>query len=118
MSACVDAPAPIAIVDGMEDGTEDAAEALDRLTESGLGTPWAGTARILSASAPSGRRRYQACTVELELAAAGFAGATASAEVVVDTRYWPRPGTVLPARFSRTLPRTLDVDWERLRSAR
>ncbi len=102
----------------MEDWTEGAAEALDRLTESGLGAPWTGTARILSATPPSSRRRYQSCTIELALAAEGFEGATTSAEVVIDTRYWPEPGTVLPARFSRTLPRTLDVDWERLRSAR
>lgn len=102
----------------MEDWTEQAAEALDRLTESGLGAPWTGTARILSATPPSSRRRYQTCTVEVALAAQGFEGATASVEVVVDTRYWPTTGTVLPARFSRTLPRTIDVDWERLRSAR
>ncbi|MDY0827749.1 hypothetical protein SK224_01275 [Microbacterium sp. BG28] len=102
----------------MEDWTEQAAEALDRLTESGLGSPWIGTARILSATPPSSRRRHQSCTVELALAAEGFEGATTSAEVVIDTRYWPEPGTVLPARFSRALPRTIDVDWEQLRSAR
>jgi hypothetical protein len=107
VSACVGAAR---YPHGMEDWTEDAAEALDRMTESGLGRPWHGTARILSATDAVGRRRFQACSLELELSAPGFEGATASVEVVVDRRFWPRAGMTLPARFSRTEPRTLDWD--------
>jgi hypothetical protein len=98
----------------VEDWEEDAAESLERLTGSPMADALHGTIRILSLSAPEGRRRYQTCTMELELRADGIDAETITTEVVLDRRYWPTAGMVLRARISRRRPRLIDVNWDAL----
>jgi len=98
----------------MEEWEDDAAETLDRLTNSTMADAFRGTVTILSLSAPSGRGRYQSCTMDLLLEAPGLETETTSTVAVLDRRSWPDVGTVLRARISRKRPRMLEVDWDML----
>lgn len=98
----------------MEEWADDAATMLDRVTGSPMGTAVDGRIHIQSVSEPSGRSRFQDCRVEVAVDGPGIAPAIVTVEVVLDRRHWPAAGTVLPARISRSDPRVMDVDWDRL----
>lgn len=98
----------------VEDWEDEAAETLERLTGSPMADAMHGTIRIVSLSQPTGRRRYQACDMELILEAPELEPEPLSTEVILDRRYWPVAGMVLRARISRRRPRMIDVNWDAL----
>jgi hypothetical protein len=98
----------------MEDWEDEAAETLDRLTQSPMADAMHGTARVVALSDPKGRARYQSCELQLVLEAPGLAPEPLTTEVVLDRRYWPKAGMVLRASISRGLPRLIEVDWDAL----
>jgi len=87
---------------------------LERLTRDPMADAWHGAVRILSLTAPAGRGRYQTCRMQLALEATGLAPENLDTEVVLDRRFWPDVGVVLPARISRSLPRQVEVAWDTL----
>ncbi|MET0813243.1 MAG: hypothetical protein ABWY03_09320 [Microbacterium sp.] len=97
-----------------EPWVQEAADALEKITRDPMADAVAGTVRIVSASAPAGRGRYQECELELLAAAAGIPDRTVEEVVVFSTRSWPAVGAVLPARISRSHPGSIDVDWDAL----
>lgn len=99
---------------GVEDWVDEAAAALERATGDPMADAWVGTVRVVSATDPAGRGRYQACTVELLLEAPDFPSETMVTEFVFDRRFWPEPGVRVRARFSRRTPREIDANWSSL----
>lgn len=88
--------------------------ALERLTGDPMAGAVPGTVTVLSASEPTGRARYQECTVELSAEAPGIGPAVVRTGVVTTRRHWPTVGAVLPARVSVSTPTVVDVDWDAL----
>jgi hypothetical protein len=97
----------------MED-LDDVARQLERLTADPLADAVAGSIRILSASEPGPRGRYQECQLEVLAEGPGVEPTRVSTAVVTTRRHWPRVGAVLPARVSVSDPRVLDVNWDAL----
>lgn len=79
-----------------------------------LGTAVRGAVRVEVASSPSGRRRYQLCTLALTPIADGVEHPRIEVEVVVDTRHWPTVGQLLPARVAVSDPSVVEVNWDAL----
>jgi hypothetical protein len=98
----------------VEDWEDGAAEALERLTGSPMADAMHGTIRIVGLSQPQGRRRYQACEMELILEAPELEPEPRTTEVILDRRYWPVVGMVLRARISKRRPRMIEVNWDAL----
>lgn len=98
----------------MEEWEEGAAASLERLTGSPMADALQGTIRIVSLSQPKGWLRYQSCDMELILEGPGLDSEPLTTEVILDRRYWPKPGMVLRARISRRKPRMIDVNWDAL----
>lgn len=96
------------------DGADEVANALERLTADPLTDAVRGTVRVLDASEPEGRARYQECRLELLAEAPGVPPTRVETAVVTSRRYWPRVGAVLPARVSVSDPSVVDVDWDAL----
>lgn len=93
---------------------ENFAAQLEKLTGDPLADAVAGHVTITSVSEPRGRARYQACTVEVEVAPVDGAPVRATTEVVTTRQNWPRVGQVLPARISASQPDRMDIDWDAL----
>jgi hypothetical protein len=98
-------------VDGWED---DAAAMLDRASHGPLAGAHVGTLRILSLTPPGRFGRYQLCRMRVELAAPDLEAEPLDTEVVLDKRFWPEVGAVVPARISRDTPRQFEADWDAL----
>lgn len=94
---------------------DQAVEWLERATGDPLADAVAGRLRIDAVSEPVSRRRYQECRIEGTAEAPGIPPTPVVIEVVIDRRYWPRVGQVLPARISRADPSAFDVGWDALR---
>lgn len=74
-----------------------------------------GRVRIDAVSEVAARGRYQQCRVEATVEAPGIDPTATVIEVVIDRRYWPEVGQVLPARISPSNPQVLEVSWDALR---
>ncbi|WP_439593327.1 hypothetical protein [Microbacterium sp.] len=98
-----------------EPWVQEAADALEKITRDPMADAVAGTARVLSVSAPRRRGRYQECDLELLIEVPGREPRTARAAVVFSTRTWPTVGAVLPARVSTTDEAAFAVKWDALR---
>ncbi|HAQ60164.1 MAG TPA: hypothetical protein DCR63_07355 [Microbacterium sp.] len=96
------------------DEIENVAAQLEKLAGDPLGDAVPGQVRIVSASSPVGRARYQACTLEVVVVAPGIEPVRVDTEVVTSRRYWPRVGAVLPARISASQPDRMEIDWDAL----
>lgn len=97
----------------MESEDEMAAQ-LEKLLGSPMADAVPGRVRIVSASEPTGRGRYQACQLEVIAEADGVPPTTVHTEVVTTRKYWPKVGAVLPARVSRSKPENVDINWDAL----
>ncbi|WP_137845192.1 hypothetical protein [Microbacterium sp. 2FI] len=93
---------------------DDFADQLERLTGDPLADAVRGHVRVVSASEPTGRARYQACNLDVVVEAAEIPPVTVSTEVVTTRKHWPRVGMILPARISVSDPTHMDVDWDAL----
>lgn len=87
---------------------------LERITGDPLGDAVRGRVRVVAVSAPTGRRRYQECTVELAVTADGAPPHTLTQVVVLPRSAWPKVGDVLVAAVSPSRPDALEVDWSPL----
>jgi len=96
------------------DWTDEAAHQLEVVTGDPMADAVVGVVRIVEAPAPKGRGRYQECAVVLAAEAPGIEPRSVRASIVFDTRRWPAPGVVLPARLSRSHPDVLEVAWDAL----
>jgi hypothetical protein len=99
----------------VEDWTEGAARAFERMTGSPLADAVAGRVRIVSLTDPEPRGSYQNCRLELLAEAPGIPSRVVTIEAVFPRRHWPAVGTVLPARISPTHADAVEVDWDALR---
>ncbi|QKJ18972.1 hypothetical protein [Microbacterium hominis] len=93
---------------------DDVAAALERLTHDPLADAVRGTVRVVAASEPAPRGRYQECRLDVIAEATGVPPTPVSTAVVTRRRYWPQVGQVLPARVSVSNPTVIDVDWDAL----
>lgn len=91
-----------------------AAQWLERITGDPLADAVRGRVRVIAVSAPTGRRRYQECTVELTVTAGGAPPHTLTQVVVLPRSAWPKVGDVLVAAVSPSRPDALEVDWSPL----
>jgi hypothetical protein len=96
------------------DDLEQFAQQLEKLVGDPMADAVAGRVRVVSASDPVGKARYQACALELIADAPGVPETHVHTEVVTSRRYWPKVGAVLPARVSQSHPENVDVDWDAL----
>lgn len=98
----------------MNEEFEQSVAWLEKLTRDPMHDARPGTARVIAASEPQPRPRYQECRLELHLEAPEIDVVGVTAVVFSRTR-WPRVGDRLPARISATNPQTaFEVDWEHL----
>lgn len=91
-----------------------AAQWLERITGDPLADAVRGRVRVVAVSAPTGRRRYQECTVELAVTASGAPPHAITQVVVLPRSAWPKVGDVLVAAVSPSRPDALEVDWSPL----
>lgn len=100
---------------GNEDGGLDSTTAwLEKIIRDPMADAVTGRVRVLSASEPARRGRYQECQVELAVEAPGIPTTVARQALVFPRNRWPRAGDIVPARISRSQPDALEADWERL----
>ena len=96
----------------------DSADQIAAQIEKLLGDPIAdavpGVVRIISASEPVGRARYQECQLEVVTEAAGVEPTAVTTTVVTARKYWPKVGAALPAQISRSQPHRVEIDWDAL----
>ena len=97
-----------------ESELDQAAAWLEQITRDPMADAVAGSVRVVAASEPQGRARYQECAVDLIADAAGVDAAAVATAVVLPRTVWPRVGDVLPARISVSDPQHLEVDWNAL----
>lgn len=98
-----------------QDATEQATAWLERVTGDPLADAVRGTARVDAVSEVRSRRRFQECRLTVTVEAPGIPPRPLGLEVVVDRRYWPRAGQVLPARISASDPAVVEIVWDALR---
>lgn len=103
-----------AIESESESPLAQAAQWLERITGDPLADAVRGRVRVIAVSAPTGRRRYQECTVELAVTAGGAPPHTLTQVVVLPRSAWPKVGDVLVAAVSPSRPDALEVDWSPL----
>ncbi|WP_448231102.1 hypothetical protein [Microbacterium lacticum] len=108
------APEPPAAPDESE--FAQAAAWLQRLSGDPLADAVPGRIRVDAVSDAAPRPRYQECRLEATVEAPGVPPAPVVLEVVIDNRFWPRVGQVLPARVPPADPAALEVEWEALRA--
>ena len=101
--------------DDEQDEVAQATQWLERVTGDPMAEAVAGRIRVDAVSAPEGRRRYQECRVEATAEAPGIPPTQVVLEVVIDRRFWPRAGQLLPARVSVSRPTAVEVGWDALR---
>jgi hypothetical protein len=94
----------------VEDWVDDAATQLDRLTGSSMAGAVPGRVRIVSITEPRGRLRYQEAHLEVSAEVPGRAPELRRTEVVLDRRYWPSAGMVLPADIAPS--GALEIRWD------
>jgi hypothetical protein len=99
----------------VEDWTDGAARAFERMTGSPLADAVPGRVRIVSLTEPAPRGAYQTCRLEVLAEAPGVPPRIVTLEAVFPRKHWPTVGTVLPARVSPTHADAVEVDWDRLR---
>ncbi|GEB94700.1 hypothetical protein PFZ49_10355 [Microbacterium lacticum] len=90
---------------------------LQRLTGDPLADAVPGRIRIDEVTDASPRPRYQECRIEATAEAPGVPPTPVTLHVVIDRRFWPRVGQVLPARVPPGSPAALEVSWDALRRA-
>ena len=88
---------------------------LQRLSGDPLAEAVPGRIRIDAVSDAAPRPLHQECRIEATVEAPGVPPAPVVLEVVIDRRFWPRVGHVLPARVPPADPTALEVEWEALR---
>jgi hypothetical protein len=93
---------------------DDATHVLERLTRDPMADAVPGLVRVVSASEPASRGRYQECRLELIAEAPGIPHTTVATSVVTRPQTWPRVGMRLPARISVSRPTAVEVDWDAL----
>lgn len=89
---------------------DDAAAQLERLTGSPMAGAVRGTVRIVSVTEPRGRGRYQEAHLEVLPDAPGLELGLLRTDVVLDRRYWPATGMVLPADIAPS--GALEIHWD------
>jgi hypothetical protein len=94
----------------VEEWVDDAAASLEKLVGSPMAGAVHGTVRIVSITEPLKRGRYQDAHLEVEIAGPGIEPAIVPTDVVLDRKYWPAVGTVLPARIAPS--GAMDIDWD------
>jgi len=94
----------------VEEWVDDAAASLEKLVGSPMAGAVHGTVRIVSISEPTKRGRYQEAQLQVEVAGPGIETAIVPTDVVLDRKYWPAVGTVLPARIAPS--GAMDVNWD------
>lgn len=99
-----------------EEGSEldRVASWLEKVTRDPLADAVRGRVRVVSASEPAARGRYQECDLELVAEADGIPPTVVRQQLVFPRKVWPRAGDVVPARISRSRPDVFEADWDRL----
>ncbi|MGB4779164.1 hypothetical protein [Microbacterium sp.] len=96
------------------DWVDDAARQLERVLGDPLADSMRGAVRIVRASEPKSRGKYQECELVVVTEADGIPETLVRTAVVTSLVHWPRVGAVLPALISRTDPTRIEVDWDAL----
>lgn len=91
-----------------------AAAWLEKLTRDPMADAVRGRVRVVSASEPAARGRYQECTLELIVEGEGLAPTPVTQQLVFPRKVWPRVGDVVPARVSFSHPQVFEANWDLL----
>lgn len=90
--------------------------AMDALTPTAIDDPVDGTARIVSCSRAPHAATAGTCSLLLVVQAEGIEPYQVEVTEIVRVDRWPAPGQVIPVSVSRSDPRTLRVEWDRVPS--
>lgn len=77
-----------------------------------------GQAQVVSSTSPhttaTGQARYKKCHLHLVVQAEGIAPVSVEHTQICPVSKWPRPGTTVPVVVSRSDPRRLTIDFDRI----
>ncbi|MFN8121401.1 MAG: hypothetical protein U0237_03125 [Thermoleophilia bacterium] len=90
--------------------------AMDALTPAAIDDPVEGSARIVSCSRAPHAATAGTCSLLLVVQAEGVEPFQVEVTEIVRVDRWPSPGQVVPVTVSRSDPRTLRVEWDRVPS--